>query len=112
MQIKKHVNILSLIENHVYITNFQKKANIFNEYFSNQCQIHDNGSTLFGILTKTTTNALITHITICRPQTSVTEVKHRPLRIVLGWGTKMVGKLQQELELIKSSVIINGFGMC
>ena len=24
------------------------------------------------------------------PPTSVTEVKHRPLRIVLGWGTKEV----------------------
>ena len=24
------------------------------------------------------------------PRTTVTEVKHRPLRIVLGWGTKMV----------------------
>ena len=46
------------------ITNVQRNANIFNEYFSNQCQIDGNGSTLPGITTKT--NALITHVTISK----------------------------------------------
>ena len=34
------------------------------------------------------------------PQTSVPEIKHRPRGIVLGWGTKMVEQISQELELI------------
>ena len=34
-KIKKYTNVPPLNENDMY-TNFQKKANIFNEYFSNQ----------------------------------------------------------------------------
>ena len=43
---KTSTNIPPLIENDVYVTNFQEKASIFNDYFAKQCTIHDNGSTL------------------------------------------------------------------
>ena len=46
------------------------------------------------------------------PQTSFAEVEHRPLRVVLRWGTEVVGYTLQELELIMWPVIINGFGIC
>ena len=43
---KKNTNIPPIIENNVYVTNFLQKATIFNDYFAEQCTIHDNGSTL------------------------------------------------------------------
>ncbi len=43
---KKTTNIPPIIENNVYVTNFQHKASIFNSYFAEQCTILDNGSTL------------------------------------------------------------------
>ena len=43
---KKNTNIPPIIENDIYISNFQQKAPIFNDYFSDQCKIHDNGSVL------------------------------------------------------------------
>ena len=47
----------------------------------------------------------------CFLQTSVTGYHHCPLRIVPGWGTKVVDQFPLELELIMWPVIINGFGM-
>ena len=41
------------------------------------------------------------------PQT-VTEVKHRPLRMALGYRTKAIEEISQMLELITCPVIING----
>ena len=44
------------------ITNFYQKANIFNDYFADQCKHFDNGSSLPVSLSKT--NASISHINI------------------------------------------------
>ena len=43
---KKTTNIPPIIDNNVYITNFKQKSAIFNNYFAEQCTIHDNGSLL------------------------------------------------------------------
>ena len=43
---KKATNIPQIIENNVYVTDFLHKATFFNDYFAEQCTIHDNGSTL------------------------------------------------------------------
>ena len=43
---KINTNIPPLIDNDIYISNFEKEADIFNEYFANQCTINDNGSVL------------------------------------------------------------------
>ena len=43
---KKSTSIPPIIDNNVYITDFNQKASIFNDYFANQCTIHDNGSVL------------------------------------------------------------------
>ena len=45
-------------------------------------------------------------------KTSVMKVKHSPLRIVLGWGTKMVQTFPYKLELNTWPVIINNLGIC
>ena len=63
---KKHTNIPPIINNNIYVTNFQQKANIFNDYFANQCKIHDNGSSLPEFISKT--NASISHINITTDQ--------------------------------------------
>ena len=42
----KHTNIPPIILNNTYITIFQQKANIYNDYFADQCKILDNDSTL------------------------------------------------------------------
>ena len=49
----KHASIPPLLENDVYIPNFQQKANIFNDYFADQCKIIDNGSVLPVVYYKT-----------------------------------------------------------
>ena len=59
---KKTTNIPPIIENDVYISNFQQKASIFNDYFAEQCNIHDNGSVLPDNILRT--NASISHLDI------------------------------------------------
>ena len=59
---KKHTNIPPIIENNKYISNFRQKANIFNDYFANQCKILDNSSILPEVTYKT--NASVYHINI------------------------------------------------
>jgi hypothetical protein len=51
---KKTTNIPPIIENNVYVTDFLQKATIFNDYFAEQCTIHDNGSALPAIKLRTT----------------------------------------------------------
>ena len=63
---KKYTNIPPIIENNNYISNFHLKANIFNNYFAMQCKIHDNGSALPNLVSKT--NSSISHIAISREQ--------------------------------------------
>ena len=43
---KKFSNIPPLLENGVFVTNFQTKANIFNDYFVEQCSLINNDSVL------------------------------------------------------------------
>ena len=50
---KKLTNIPSISDNNIYVTNFQQNANIFNDYFAEQCKIHDNGSVLPDIISRT-----------------------------------------------------------
>ena len=63
---KKYTNIPSIIENNNYISILHLKANIFNDYFAMQCKIHDNGSALLNLVSKT--NSSISHIAIFREQ--------------------------------------------
>ena len=51
---KKTTSIPPIIDNNVYITNFNQIASVFNDYFANQCTIHDNGSTLPPLYFRTT----------------------------------------------------------
>ena len=44
--LKQNTNIPPIIHDGVYILNFKRKAEIFNQYFANQCKINDNGSVL------------------------------------------------------------------
>ena len=57
---KKETNIPPILENDVYVSNFHKKAKIFNDYFADQCKNNINGSTLPTFCLKT--NASISHI--------------------------------------------------
>ena len=59
---KKTTNIPPIIENNVYVTDFSQKATIFNDYFAEQCTIHDNGSTLPPVTYRT--NSLLSNIII------------------------------------------------
>ena len=43
---KKFSNIPPLLENGVFVTNFQTKANIFNDHFVDQCSLINNNSVL------------------------------------------------------------------
>ena len=43
---KKVTNILPLLENGLFVTNFQNKAEIFNNYFVQQCSLNMNNSIL------------------------------------------------------------------
>ena len=63
---EKYTNIPPIIENNTYISNFHLKANIFKEYFATQCKIHDNGSALPDLISRT--NSSISHIVISREQ--------------------------------------------
>ena len=59
---KKLTNIPPIFDNNTYVTNFQQKTKIFNDYFADQCKIHDNGSVLPEFISKT--NASISYINI------------------------------------------------
>ena len=61
---KKYTNIPPIIENNTFISNFNLKANLFNEYFATQCKIYDNGSVLPVRISRT--NSSISHIVITR----------------------------------------------
>ena len=55
---KKLTNISPILENNPYVTNpyvtnFQQKANFFNDYFAEQCKLHDNGSVLPDFISRT-----------------------------------------------------------
>ena len=50
---KQVMNILPILLNDVFITNFQNKADLFNEFFVQQCSILQNGSVLAHIDYKT-----------------------------------------------------------
>ena len=43
---KKMINISPLLENGIFVTNFQTKADIFNDLFVQQCSVHVNDSVL------------------------------------------------------------------
>ena len=63
---KKQTNIPPIFENNCYVTNFQQKAQIFNDYFAEQCKINDNESLLPEFISKT--NASISQINITTNQ--------------------------------------------
>ena len=57
-----HTNIPPIIDHNKYISNFSRKANIFHDYFANQCKILDNGSILPVVAYET--NVSVCHINI------------------------------------------------
>ena len=63
---KRNTNIPPIIDNDIYISNFKKKAEIFNEYFANQCTINDNRSVLPNFIPKT--DALLSHVFVTKDQ--------------------------------------------
>ena len=69
---KKNTNILPIIVNDMYISNYKQNDDIFNEYFANQCTINDNGSVLPTFLSPKTDASL--------SQVSVT--KHQVVNII------------------------------
>ena len=50
---KRDTNIPPIIDDDIFISNFKKKADLFNDYFANQCTINDNGSILPRVVPKT-----------------------------------------------------------
>lgn len=50
---KKHTIIPPLLEHHTYITNFELKASLFNEYFAQQCTLLQNASTIPALTKRT-----------------------------------------------------------
>ena len=50
---KKITNIPPILEKDIFVTNFNHKAQIFNDYFADQCKIHDNDSILPNFISKT-----------------------------------------------------------
>lgn len=59
---KKLTNIPPIFDNDTYITNFQQKAKIFNDYFADQCKNYDNGSILPEFIS--TTESSISHVDV------------------------------------------------
>ena len=43
---KKYANIPPLLINDIFVSNFQTKADLFNDFFVERFSIYDNGSTL------------------------------------------------------------------
>ena len=63
---KKLTNIPPIFENNRYIPNLQQKADIFNAYFADQCNIYDNGRALPVPFSRT--NASLSHVNITHNQ--------------------------------------------
>ena len=63
---KKLTNIPPIFENNRYIPNFQQKADIFNAYFADQCNIYDNGSPSPAPFSRA--NASVSHVNITHNQ--------------------------------------------
>ena len=55
---KKLTNIPPIFDNNTYVTKCQLKTKIFNDYFADQCKIHDNGSVLPDFITKTNSSII------------------------------------------------------
>ena len=60
---KKHTNIPPIVDNNISVTNFQHKANIFNDNFADQCNIYDSGSTSPEFCSKTNASISLINIT-------------------------------------------------
>ena len=63
---KRTTHIPPIIENGIFISNFKKKADIFNKYVSNQCTRNDNGSVLPRFVPKT--EALFSRVSVSKEQ--------------------------------------------
>ena len=63
---KKLTNIPPIFHNNIFVSNSQQKANIFNNYFADQCKILDNGSMLTEFISKTSLS--LSEITITTDQ--------------------------------------------
>ena len=63
---KRNTNIPPIIDDDIFISNFKKKADLFNDYFANQCIINDNGSVLPSFVPKTA--ALLSHVSVTKEQ--------------------------------------------
>ena len=63
---KRKTNIPAIIDDGVFISNFKKKADLFNDYFANQWIINENGSVLPRFVPKT--NVLLSHVYVTKEQ--------------------------------------------
>ena len=63
---KRKSNIPPIIDDDIIISNFKKNADLFNEYFANQCIISDNGSVLARFVPKTDT--LLSQVSVAKEQ--------------------------------------------
>ena len=63
---KRNTNIPPIIDEDIFISNFKKKADLFNDYFANQCIINDNGSVLSSLVPKTA--ASFSHVSVTKEQ--------------------------------------------
>ena len=63
---KRNTNIPPIIHDGVFISNFKRKAEIFNQYFANQCKINQNGSFLPPFSPKT--NVSLSRVSINKAQ--------------------------------------------
>ena len=63
---KVNTNTPPIIDNGVYISNCKQKADIFNQYFANQCTVNDNSNILLNFISKT--DASLSHVSVTRSQ--------------------------------------------
>ena len=63
---KRNTNIPPIIDDDIFISNFKKKADLFNDYFAKQCIINDNGSVLPSLVPKTA--ASLSHVSVTKEQ--------------------------------------------
>ena len=61
----RNTNIPPIIAD-IFISSFKKKADLFNDYFANQCIINDNGSALPSLVPKTA--ASLSHVSVTKEQ--------------------------------------------
>ena len=62
----RNTNIPPIIDNDIFISNFKKKADLFNDYFAIQCIINNNGSVLPSLVPETA--ALLSHVSVTKEQ--------------------------------------------